>query len=450
MLTAQSSRRRWAIALAAALGLVVAACGSDDDSGGGAATEAPAASEAPAGSEAPSGEAVEINWWHIQNNDPGRADWQAMADAYMAEHPNVKINITVMENEAFKAAIQTNLQAGDVPDLFQSWGGGGLRDQVEAGLVRDITDEAAGFIGDLNPSAVQLYQVDGKQYGVPFNAGMVGFWYNKDLFAQAGIDAPPATWDELLADVQKLKDAGITPIAVGAGDKWPAHFWYSYLMVRLGGADAMNQIAADNNFNVPAVIGAGEKVAELVALQPFQDGFLAAGWDAPDGESGTMANGKAAMDLMGQWAPGAFKNQLGLEPTDDLPFELGWFPFPEVEGGAGAASDAFGGGDGFAVGKDAPPEAVDFLGFITNTENQQTWGTNSGLPVNASANDAVADPNMQAVLQGLNDAGFMQLYLDQFFTAEVGGAVNDATQTLFAGTASPEDAATAITAVAGG
>ena len=163
-----------------------------------------------------------------------------MADAYTAENPNVKINITVMENEAFKAALQTNLQAGDVPDLFQSWGGGGLRDQVEAGLVQDITEASSGFIGDLSAGAVSLYQVDGKQYGVPFNAGMVGFWYNKDLFAQAGIDAPPATWDELLEDVQKLKDAGITPIAVGAGDKWPAHFWYSYLMVRLGGAEAMN------------------------------------------------------------------------------------------------------------------------------------------------------------------------------------------------------------------
>ena len=56
----------------------------------------------------------------------------------------------------------------------------------------------------------------------------------------------------MLEDVQTLKDAGITPIAVGAGDKWPAHFWYSYLMVRLGGADVMNQIAADNNFNVPS------------------------------------------------------------------------------------------------------------------------------------------------------------------------------------------------------
>ena len=173
--------------------------------------------------------------------------------------------------------------------------------------------QSSGFIGDLNAGAVGLYQVDGKQYGVPFNAGMVGFWYNKDLFAQAGIDAPPATWDELLdGRPDSSRTPGITPIAVGAGDKWPAHFWYSYLMVRLGGAEAMNQIAADNNFNVPAVIEAGEKVAELIALEPFQAGFLGADWDAPDGESGTMANGSAAMDLMGQWAPGAFRTSAGV------------------------------------------------------------------------------------------------------------------------------------------
>ena len=62
--------------------------------------------------------------------------------------------------------------------------------------------------------------------------GIVGFWYNTTLFDQAGIDAPPATWTELLADVQTLKDAGITPIAVAGGDKWPAMFWYAMLAVR--------------------------------------------------------------------------------------------------------------------------------------------------------------------------------------------------------------------------
>ena len=216
---------------------------------------------------------------------------------------------------------------------------------------------------------------------------MVGFWYNKDLFAQAGIDAPAGDVGRAArADVQKLKDAGITPIAVGAGDKWPAHFWYSYLMVRLGGADAMNQIAADNNFNVPERDRRRREGRRRSSpSSPFQAGFLGAGWDAPDGESGTMASGGAAMDLMGQWAPGAFQNQAGVEPDEDLPFELGWFPFPSVEGGAGAATDAFGGGDGFAVGKDAPPEAVDFLDFITNAaepgdvgEEQRPAGQHGG------------------------------------------------------------------------
>ncbi len=443
----------------AVLAMIVAACGG----GGGDTTDSTGAPDTTTGGDETSTtggstdttegapEPVTIEWWHLQNNDPGLTDWQNMADAFTAANPHVTINITVRENEALKAALQTALQAGDVPDLFQSWGGGGLREQVEAGLVQDITDASADFIGDLSAGAASLYQVDGKQYGIPYNIGMVGFWYNKDLFTQAGIDAPPTTWTELLEDVQALQAAGITPIAVGAGDKWPAHFWYSYLMVRIGGADAMNQIAADNNFSVPAVIEAGEKVAELVALDPFQPGFLAAPWDAPDGESGTIGLGLAAMDLMGQWAPGAFRNQAGItDPATPLPFELGWFPFPAVEGGAGVGTDAFGGGDGFAVGKDAPPEAVEFLAFITNADNQRTWATNSGLPVNKEAVDAVTDPNMQMVLDGVNNSTFMQLYLDQFFTAEVGGAVNDQTALLFAGEATPEQAAAAITAVAGG
>jgi raffinose/stachyose/melibiose transport system substrate-binding protein len=447
--------------LMAVLAMVAAACGG----GGGDTTDSTAAPDTTVGGGGDTtttagstdttegaGEPVTIEWWHIQNNDPGLSDWQAMADAFTAEHPNVTINITVRENEAFKAALQTALQAGDVPDLFQSWGGGGLREQVDAGLVRDITDEASSFIGDLSAGAASLYQVDGKQYGIPYNIGMVGFWYNKGLFADAGIEAPPTTWDELLADVQALKDAGITPIAVGAGDKWPAHFWYSYLMVRLGGADAMQEIAATNDFSVPSVIQAGEMVQQLVEMEPFQPGFLAAQWDAPDGESGTMALEQAAMDLMGQWAPGAFRTQAGVDTTagEELPWDIGWFPFPAVEGGNGVGTDAFGGGDGFAVGKDAPPEAVEFLAFITNAENQRTWARNTGLPVNSEAVDAVEDPNMQMVLEGVNNSTFMQLYLDQFFTPEVGGAVNDQTQLLFALETTPEDAAAAISAVAGG
>ncbi|MDY7100535.1 MAG: extracellular solute-binding protein [Actinomycetota bacterium] len=455
-------RLRAALALLMAMALIAAACGDDDDdtaeaSGDGEAPSAQAdsdedadegdgASEEAAGDEADGAEPVTIDWWHIQNNDPGLADWQAMADEFMEMNPHVTIEINPLENEAFKAALQTNLQAGDPPDLFQSWGGGGLRAQVEAGLVQDITDATSGWIDRLNPSVVELYQVDGVQYGVPFDAGMVGFWYNQELFDEAGIDAPPETWDELLGDVQTLKDAGITPIALGAGDKWPAHFYYSYLMLRIGGGDLMEEIAADGDFSRPEVIEAGEELQRLIDLEPFQAGFLAAPWDGADGEAGSMGSGAAAMDLMGQWAPGTFRNA-GAD-GEDLPFELGWFPFPLVEGGEGVITDAFGGANGFAVGIDAPPEAVEFLEFITNEDNASTWGENSGLPVTDGAQDSVTDPNQQQVLAGLEEATFVQLYLDQFFSAELGAAINDAVQTLFAGSASPEEVAEAITSAA--
>jgi raffinose/stachyose/melibiose transport system substrate-binding protein len=424
-----------------------------------AAGVAPAMVAGAAGTAPESSEPVTIDWWHITDTEPGQTNWQTMADAYMAEHPNVTINITVMNNEAFKPAIQTNIQAGDVPDLFQSWGGGVLLDQVEAGAVQDVTEALAPYIDDFNPGATALYNIDGVQYGLPYNASMVGFWYNVDLFEQAGIEAPPTTWDELLEDIQTLKDAGITPIAVGAGDKWPAHFWYSYLMVRFGGADVMNQIAADGNFSVPGVIEAGQHVAELVAMEPFQDGFLGAPWDAPDGEAGVMASQGAAMDLMGQWALGAFRNYAGIadEPETALPFRVGWFPFPQVEGGAGEPTDGFGGADGFVIGKDAPPETADFLAFITNLENQRTWAlAGTGIPANVEATAAIAEapaadgPVMQSVLDALNAAPFLQQFLDQFYTAEIGAAVNDQTALLFAGETTPEDAAAAITAVAGG
>ncbi|HSK06001.1 MAG TPA: extracellular solute-binding protein [Acidimicrobiia bacterium] len=450
------------LSLLAVLVLVLAACGGGE--GGEASTTAApdtspttAAPDEATTTAAPDDEMepVTIEWWHIQNTDPMMTVWQTFADEFMAANPHVTVNITVMENEAFKAALQTNLQAGDVPDLFQSWGGGGLREQVEAGLVQDITDASSGFVGNLSEGAVGLYQVDGVQYGIPFNLGMVGFWYNQDLFAEAGIDAPPETWDEFLEDVQTLKDAGITPIAVGAGDKWPAHFYYSYLMIRMGGEDAMNQVAEDLDFNKPEFVEAGNQLQRLIDLEPFQPGFLAAPWDAPDGESGTIGTGQAAISLMGQWGPGAYANQSGIGTPEDsiadrLPGEFGWFPFPAVEGGAGAATDGFGGGDGFAVGKDAPPEAVQFLEYITSLDQAiRTGETGTTLPVTKGAEVSITDPYQLAVLEGLSNASFVQLYLDQFFTPELGAAVNDAVATLFAGTATPEEVTEAITAAAG-
>jgi raffinose/stachyose/melibiose transport system substrate-binding protein len=417
---------RWVLAVIAAAALLVAGCGSDDDGDGSASK---------------SGGPVTVEWWHIANNDPLKTIWQDAADQYMADHPNVKIKITVLENEAFKTKLTTTMQAGKVPDVFQSWGGGTLKEQADAGLVTDVTDATSSWIGDLNEAGVGLYQVDGKQYGVPYNLGMVGVWYNKALFEKAGIDAPPETWDEFLEDVNKLKAAGITPLAVGEKDKWPGMFWWANLSLRIAGKDALAQAGEDGSFDSEGFVKAGEELKRLIDMKPFQDGYLAAPWDGAGGEAATMGSGRAAMDLMGQWAPSTF----AANSKDKKGPDVGWFPFPTVEGGAGQADEQFGGGDGFAIGKDAPPEAVDFVKFLVSTETANKGGASGAiLPVMKGTESSVEDPNMKAVLDARSEASFVQLYLDQAYPPAVGQAVNDAVQGLFAGKSSPQDVAQSI------
>src|SRR5512135_50478 len=187
---------------------------------------------------------VEVNWWHISTKDPGLTYWQKLADDYMATHPNVTIKITVLENEAFKTKLTTVMQSGNPPDIFQSWGGGTMVEQAKAGLLKDITADldanSAAWRNTFAPGALAVSSDGGKQYGVPFDMGMVGWWYNKDLFAKAGIDKTPATWTEFLADVKKLKAAGITPIALGEKDSWTGMHIWSYLATRIGGQPAFD------------------------------------------------------------------------------------------------------------------------------------------------------------------------------------------------------------------
>jgi raffinose/stachyose/melibiose transport system substrate-binding protein len=438
-----TSQRRMA-GLIAVMAIVLGACSSGaTPSPSSAPTSPPATSEATMAPESPTAQAMEpvtVEWWHITTGEPGKTDFQNIADAYTALHPNVTINITVLENEAFKTKLATSMQSGDVPDLFQSWGGGIMAAQADAGMLKDITSDIASWKDTINAGALSIYAYNGKQYGVPWDMGMIGFWYNKDLFTKAGISAPPATWDELLSDIGKLKAAGTAPLAIAGKDEWPSMHLWTYLVLRIGGGDVLQQMIQSGDWNTDACKAAGQAVLDLNALDPYQPGYKSAVYND---EAAAVGNGKAAMELMGQWAPSVQQDQSA--DKQGLGDKLGWFPFPAVSGGAGAPTDGVGGGNGIAVGKDAPPEAIDFLKFFESADNANQLNTdNVGLSPVVGTGATVTDPNLQMVAAGRDQATFMQLYLDQATSPAMGTAINDATVGLFLGKSTPEQVCQAI------
>jgi raffinose/stachyose/melibiose transport system substrate-binding protein len=403
------------------------------------ATTAAAAQAAPAKA---SGLTGKISWWHISTADPGKATWQAMADAYMKANPGVQIDITILENDAFKTKLTTVMQSGNPPDLFQSWGGGVMAEYAQAGLIKDLTGDLKGAWGDsFNKAPLDVYSYNGKYYGVPWDMGAVGFWYNKALFTKAGISAPPTTWTELLNDVKKLQAAGITPIALGEKDKWPGHFWWVYLATRLGGKAAFDKAySRTGSFADPSYVQAGQKLKELIDLKPFPQGYLGLAYTD---ESALMGDGKAAMELMGQWEPGAQKD--GSTNKQGIGDNLGFFPFPAVEGGAGNKDDIMGGGNGFAVGKNASPVTVDFVKYLTSVENQHIIAQQAiGLPTVKGAETSITDPLLSQVQASVNKAQYFQLYYDQYLPPAMASVIVDSVQALYAGSASPEAVAKAV------
>ncbi len=437
-----TSHRRIA-ALIGAITIVAAACGGAASPSPSAASSAAASPSAVEASPSANAEPVTIEWWHISKDDPGKTLFKGIADAYMAAHPNVTINITVLENEAFKTKLQTQMQSGTPPDLFQSWGGGTMAAQADAGMLKDITADVASWKDTVNAGAMSIYQYNGKQYGVPWDMGMIGFWYNKKIFADAGITSPPASWDELLTAMGKIKAKGVAPLAIAGKDMWPSMHLWTYLVLRIGGSDALQQMIQTGNWNTDACTKAGDEIVKLNALNPYQDGYKSATYD---NEAAAVGNGKAAMELMGQWAPGV--QVADSTSKKGLGDDLGWFAFPAVTGGAGAATDGVGGGNGIAVGKNAPPEAVDFLKFFSSAENANSLNGSTPptalSPVNGTE-ATVTDANLKAVLAGRNAATFIQLYLDQATSAAMGTSINEATVALFLGQSTPAKVCQAIT-----
>jgi raffinose/stachyose/melibiose transport system substrate-binding protein len=385
-----------------------------------------------------------VKWLHIEVNPNQVKLWEEVARDFEAKNPGVKVEMSFLENEAYKAKAPTLLQSKDRPHIIYSWAGGVLKSQVEAGVLEDITKDVADLTPKLSPASVAAFTVNGKVYGVPYNMSQVGFMYNKELFAKAGVDGSKiATWDDLLSAVKQLRAANVTPILVGGADKWPLHFYWTYLAVRIGGKAGFQAALKGENggFEGETFVKSGELFKQLVDLQPFQNGFLGA--KNPQAV-GMFGDGKGAMML----AISSFyhtQKALAADKVGVPDDKIGWFNFPTVPGGAGEASDTLGGINGWLVTKDAPKEAVTFLkAFVSDDVQKRLAAGNYIVPTYLGADAAFGSAFMRNIAKNLAASKYHQNFYDQDLGPSVGRVVNDATAEIAGGTMTPKAAAKAI------
>jgi len=405
-----------AVAMAAVAALLLAACGSSGSSGGSSS----------------SGK-ITLTWWSNANANPLLGVFQKIMKNYHAAHPNVSFSYVPIQNEQYDTKIQVALQGNNAPDVFFQRGGGFMATQVKSGLLKNLTPYVSSWVGELG-SAAQGWQVNGQQYGIPYDLHMVGFWYRKDLFAKAGITSPPTTMAQLESDDTMLKAHGITPISLGGGSRWPDAFFWEYFAVRECSQSVLQSSIKAINMTAPCFTQATKDLTSFMATNPFQGGFNATQAQTGAGSSaGLLANGKAAMELQGDWETSVVP---ALTADKNIVSQLGWFPFPQVSGGAGNPTAVLSGGDGFSCTTGAPePACAEFLQYIDSTPVQEELVQKGevGLPANSTAQSVLTNPALQAAAKAHSTAAYDAEYFDIAFPTNQGQALDTALADFFAG-----------------
>jgi raffinose/stachyose/melibiose transport system substrate-binding protein len=420
----RGSRRPVIVAVAVATAIAIAACSSSSNSSSASGTSSSSSS---------SSVKVTLTWWNNGNTQPLLGVWQSVAAAFHATHPNVTITVVPIQSDLFTTKMPIALKSDNPPDIFQQWGGGQEVTQFSSGKLANLSSLSSSWISELGPAAAG-WQVNGAQYGIPYDQHVVGFWYRTDLFAKAGITTPPTTIAQLESDDAKLKAAGFTPIALGGGSRWPDAFFWEYFAVRLCSQSVLQSSIKAVNMTAPCFTQATTDLTAFMGTSPFQGGFNATQAQTGAGSSaGLLANGKAAMELQGDWETSVVP---ALTSNTGIVNDLGWFPFPQVPGGAGNPTAVLSGGDGFSCTTGASEPACDeFLQYIDSTAVQEELVSkaNVGLPANSAAEAVLTNPALQAAAKAHADAAYDAEYFDIAFPTTAGQALDNALADFFAG-----------------
>jgi ABC-type glycerol-3-phosphate transport system substrate-binding protein len=299
---------------------------------------------------------VEISFLVFETPNLTPEFWDSAIERFEADNPQITVTKIVSPDVDRDGYAQTLLSTGQFPDVQIALSPTAL---VEAGALMPFEPEDLAEF--LQPDAGSI---EGKQYQMPWMAqGIPLMFYNKDLFAQAGLTETPTTWAELLDVAEKLKAAGITPFQIGGGgtDSWASAILFdSIVSANLYATDPdwitrrhENQVAFSDPEFVETLIAFKDLVdngyvntdALSLSYPQLQDAFLA---------------GNAAMYPMGTWFAA---------PAEGATFEVGVFPVPGFDGNH-AVPVFTGGGITVSAQSEHPEEARRFaVWFSTDQDN---------------------------------------------------------------------------------
>jgi len=429
-----SAMKKWASILVSVLLICsLAACGGGA-ANSGSSQNSPSSSDS--GSQAvSSGEKKKLTVWYIDTGKRKELIEETVQE-FMKAHPDVEVAAEQIANDTYKTKLPVAMGGNNPPDIFHSWGGGWLKEFVDAGQVMDVTGkiDADSYL----PAALNLATFDGKLYGAPLAMSLTLFFYNKEMFEQYGLE-PPKTYDDLLNIIDTLNANGIAPISMANKTKWPGALWLIYLANRVGGADIFNAAfeRRGGTFDDPAFIKAGEMIQELVDRNAFVTGFN--GLDYDTGQSRQfLYTGKAAMELQTSGYLTVVRSEM-----PEFESKMGIFGFPAVEGGLGKATDLVGGvSPVFSISSQTkyPDEAVELLKALTSKELAQRYVDEAGVVV-AVKDVQYNDPFAIQMKEFLEQAEFLQPFYDQTLPPEMAELHKDTTQALFGKSITPEEAA---------
>jgi raffinose/stachyose/melibiose transport system substrate-binding protein len=295
------------------------------------------------------------------------------------QNPKYTVQREAMPTEDIRRVIETRLQFENPPDVFTYDTGPGFGGVLaDAGLLYPLEDAYRENGWDIYEWARQRATYNGTTYGVPDQVEELVVYYNTDLVSEE-----PKSVDDLRAIADDLKGQGKVPFAFGDSEQWPAGHLFSIGASNLLGREGLDNILyGDGEWDTPEVVQA----IELFFRDFVESGYYPEGVNAItyDDANTLFYAGKAAMNITGTWLVPEI-----VQAVED--FEVGFFPFPSIEGSGISPPTGLGSGLFVAREADNPEGAIKFIDYLQQDDTErliiEKFNTIPAHPVNTEGLD---------------------------------------------------------------